>query len=466
MSEQMEPVLAAAEPVAEPSNSRLRAVFGPVGRFCGARSRELKETTSGGARKFGMVFALLALIIFFQWRAPGGVLTSSNAQTMILGNSFILVMTMGMVMVIIAGHIDLSVGSVAATVGTLVALATHESTAVISGWGWPRWAGVLLGLAIGLSIGALQGFLVAYVGIPGFITTLAGMMIWRGVGMWILAANGSNIPVPYEMRFLGGGHLPDIWSRSVFNLNGTTLILGVLGITLVVLGEFRKRATAKRLEGKAPLLWISATRTGIFVAVIGYLTWLFGSGRAGTGFPVPGVIILVLAAIYWFITTKTINGRNVYAVGGNKHAAALSGVNIKRTNFLVMMNMSLLASVAAIIFVSRSWRTGLADGTGWELDVIASVFIGGAAVSGGVGTVIGSLIGGMVMVVLNNGLILMGVGTAQTNIIKGVVLIAAVAFDVYNKVQGRPSLIGKMIDGLRPKKGDEATLLDKAAPVA
>ena len=418
-----------------------------------------KNIFSGGARKFGMVIALVALIIFFQFTTPTGVLTSSNAQTMILGNAFILVMTMGMVMVIIAGHIDLSVGSVAATVGALVALATADSTNVISGWGWPWWAGILLGLGVGLAIGALHGLLVAYVGIPGFITTLAGMMIWRGVAMWILSANGSNIPVPEQMRFIGGGHLPDLGRP--FGLNGSTLILGALGVAAVIWMEIRKIAVAKRLVGVAPPVWMSALRVGLLSLVIGYVSYLFASGNPGTSFPVPGLIVVVLAVIYWFFTNKTITGRNVYAVGGNKHAAALSGVNIKRTNFLVMMNMSLLAAVAAIIFVARSWRTGLQDGQGWELDVIASVFIGGAAVSGGIGTVNGSLIGGMVMVVLNNGLQLMGVGTAQTNIIKGIVLVAAVAFDVYNRVQGRPSLIGRLIDGLR-KKGKEDTLLDRA----
>ncbi len=415
----------------------------------------LKELFSGGARKFGMVIALLALVIIFNFTTNGLVVTPTNAQNIIFGNAHILVMTMGMVLVIIAGHIDLSVGSVAAAVGVIVAVATRD-------WGIPWWAGILLGVACGLLIGAWQGFWVAYVGIPGFITTLAGMMIFRGLHLYISVQSGTNVRVPEEMWFIGSGHLPE-WGPNT-GLNNSTLLLGLIGIALVIFAESRKRVAAKRLEGKSVPMSLSVLRAGGLAIVIGYLTWLFGSGRPGTSFPVTGVIVLVIAAIYWFLSTKTITGRHIYAVGGNRAAAALSGVNIKRTNFLVMLNMSLLASVAAILFISRARTTGPADGTGWELDVIAAVFIGGAAVSGGIGTVTGSLIGGLVMAVLNNGLQLMGVGAAQTNMIKGMVLIAAVAFDVYNKVQGRPSIIGKVMDGIRPKKPAEVT--SSTAPAA
>ncbi|WP_050758355.1 ABC transporter permease subunit [Xylanimonas cellulosilytica] len=400
----------------------------------------LKELFRGGARKSGMVIALLFLVLLFNWLTDGLVVTPGNAQSIIFGNAHILVMTMGMVMVIIAGHIDLSVGSVAAATGVIVAVATRD-------WGVPWWAGILLGLAVGALIGAWQGFWVAYVGIPGFITTLAGMMLFRGLHLYISREAGTNVRVPQEMWFIGSGHLPE-WGPDT-GLNNSTLLLGVIGIALVVWVEFRKRATAKRLEGKPLSTALSLLRAGGLSVVLGYLTWLFGSGRPGTSFPVTGLILLVIAGIYWFLSTKTITGRNVYAVGGNRAAAALSGVNIKRTNFLVMLNMSLLASVAAILFISRSRTTGPADGTGWELDVIAAVFIGGAAVSGGIGTVTGSLIGGLVMAVLNNGLQLMSVEAPQTNMIKGLVLLAAVAFDVYNKVQGRPSIIGRITDSFR-----------------
>ncbi|MBO1752104.1 sugar ABC transporter permease [Actinotalea sp. BY-33] len=398
----------------------------------------LKEVFGGGARQFGMVFALVALIIVFHVATGGKVLTPTNVQNIINGNSYVLILAIGMVLVIIAGHIDLSVGSVAAVVGIIVALAIRD-------WGIPWWLGIVLGLAVGAVIGAWQGFWVAYVGIPGFITTLAGMMLFRGANQYIGKSN--TVPVPAEIQFLGAGYLPE-WGPST-GLNNSTLLLGLLAVAAVVHAEVRRRQSAQRLGGESIAPWVSIARLGPLVAVIAAATFLFGSGRVGTSFPVSGVILVVLVLVYGFVSTRTITGRHVYAVGGNKIAASLSGVNIRRTNFLVMMNMSILAALAGIVFVGRSTASGPFDGTMWELDAIAAVFIGGAAVSGGVGTVIGSLIGGLVMAVLNNGLQLMGVGSDSTQMIKGLVLLAAVAFDVYNKVQGKPSIIGLLMRSRR-----------------
>ncbi|WP_372594287.1 multiple monosaccharide ABC transporter permease [Actinotalea sp.] len=405
--------------------------------------KSLKALLGGGARQFGMVFALIALTLIFQFATGGKVLTSSNAQNIINGNSYVLILAIGMVLVIIAGHIDLSVGSVAAVVGIVVALAIRD-------WGIPWWLGVLLGLSVGAVIGAWQGFWVAYVGIPGFITTLAGMMLFRGANQWIGKSN--TIPVPKEIQYLGAGYLPE-WGPAT-GMNNSTLLLGLLGIAALVWSESRRRRSAVRLGGEKAPMWVSVTRTSVLSVVVAALAWLYGSGRVGTSFPVAGVILVVLVLVYGFISNRTITGRHVYAVGGNKSAAALSGVNIKRTNFLVMMNMSMLAALAGIVFIGRSTASGPFDGTNWELDAIAAVFIGGAAVSGGVGTVIGSMIGGLVMAVLNNGLQLLGVGSDRTQVIKGLVLLAAVAFDVYNKVQGKPSIIGMLMSNR--KKSAEA----------
>ena len=400
--------------------------------------KSLKQLFSGGARQFGMVFALAALIAIFQVTTHSKVLTPTNAQNIINGNAYVLILAIGMVLVIIAGHIDLSVGSVAAVVGIVVALAIRD-------WGIPWWVGVLLGLAVGALIGAWQGAWVAYVGIPGFITTLAGMMLFRGANQYIGKSN--TIPVPSQIQYLGAGYLPE-WGPNT-GLNNSTLLLGILAMVFTVWVEFRRRAKAAKLGGTQLPVIVSVIRTVLIVALLAYVTWLFGSGRPGTSFPISGVILVVLVIIYHFISARTITGRHVYAVGGNRAAAALSGVNIKRTNFVVMMNMSLLSALAGIVFIGRSTASGPFDGTGWELDAIAAVFIGGAAVSGGVGTVIGSMIGGLVMAVLNNGLQLMGVGSDRTQIIKGLVLLAAVAFDVYNKIQGRPSIIGTLFRNRR-----------------
>jgi len=239
------------------------------------------------------------------------------------------------------------------------------------------------------------------------------------------------------------------------------VLLGLILVATVVLGAIRTRRNQVKIgaaTGSASAMW---ARTALISGAILAVALLMASGRRGTSFPVSGLILGALVLIYGFISTRTIIGRHVYAVGGNRHAAELSGVRSKRVNFLVMMNMSILAALAGMMFVARSNASGPFDGVGWELDAIAAVFIGGAAVTGGVGTVIGSIVGGLVMAVLNNGLQLLGVGADLTQIIKGLVLLAAVAFDVYNKMQGRPSIIGLLMRG--SKKGTTADAPSKAA---
>ncbi|MBP3037297.1 sugar ABC transporter permease [Arthrobacter sp. zg-ZUI100] len=393
--------------------------------------KALKQLLGGNGRQFGMVVALVALVAVFQIATGGKTLTSTNMMNLFNGNSYILILAVGMVFVIIAGHIDLSVGSVAAFTGIVVAMAMRD-------WGLPWYMGILLGLALGALIGAWQGMWVAYVGIPAFIVTLAGMLIFRGANQWIGRSN--TVPVPSEFQVIGSGYLPEIGPNTGYN--NLTVLLGLGLCAAVILGDVRKRRRNARLGSENPPLWVSVVKTGLLCAAIVYATYLFATGRPGTSFPVSGIILGALVIIYAFVSNKTIFGRHVYAVGGNRHAAELSGVQSKKVNFLVMMNMSILAALAGMIFVARATASGPADGTGWELDAIAAVFIGGAAVSGGVGTVVGSVVGGLVMAVLNNGLQLLGIGADRTSIIKGLVLLLAVALDVWNKTQGKPSIIG------------------------
>jgi putative multiple sugar transport system permease protein len=391
----------------------------------------IKKLFGGNTRQFGMIFALVALILFFQWQTGGRTLTPGNVINLFNGNAYILILAIGMVLVIIAGHIDLSVGSVAAFVGVSVALAMRD-------WGLEWYVAILFGLALGALIGIWQGFWTAYVGIPAFIVTLAGMLIFRGLNQ--LVGKSNTIPVPEDFQYIGSGYLPEIGPNTGYN--NLTLLLGLLAVAFVVVGSLRSRSKAKKLGAEVPELWVTATKLTLISGAILYATYLFATGRPGTSFPVPGLILAVLVLVYGFVASRTIVGRHVYAVGGNRHAAELSGVRSRRVNFLVMMNMSILAGLAGMIFVGRSTASGPFDGIGWELDAIAAVFIGGAAVTGGVGTVIGSIIGGLVMAVLNNGLQLMGIGADATQIIKGLVLLVAVAFDIYNKSQGKPSISG------------------------
>ncbi|BCW53779.1 multiple monosaccharide ABC transporter permease [Pseudarthrobacter sp902506025] len=402
----------------------------------------LKKLFGGNTRQFGMIFALVALIIFFQIATSGRTLTPGNVINLFNGNSYILILAIGMVLVIIAGHIDLSVGSVAAFVGVTVALAIRD-------WGIPWYAGVLLGLLLGAVIGAWQGWWTAYVGIPAFIVTLAGMLLFRGFNQFVGKSN--TIPVPADFQYLGSGYLPEVGPN--LGYNNLTLLLGLAAAVFVVVSELRSRSRANALGAEVPEMWVTVLKLVLVCAAILYATYLFATGRPGTSFPIPGLILAVLVLIYGFISSRTIIGRHVYAVGGNRHAAELSGVQSKKVNFLVMMNMSILAGLAGMIFVGRSTASGPFDGVGWELDAIAAVFIGGAAVTGGVGTVIGSIIGGLVMAVLNNGLQLLGVGADLTQIIKGLVLLIAVAFDVYNKSQGKTSIIGMLTRNFNRSSG-------------
>ncbi len=395
--------------------------------------KHLKQILGTELRQFTMVIALVALIIIFNIATGGKVVTPSNFQNLLSGNAYVLVLAVGMLMVIVIGQIDLSVGSVAGFAGMVMALSARE-------FNLPWWVAALIGLAVGAIAGAWQGFWLARFNIPGFITTLGGMMIFRGGVIWI--SKSISVPAPEELKIIGAGYLPD-WGPNT-GLNNSTVLLGLLAIAAFTWSQLHKRRRIEKLSGKKEPLWPVLVRIVLVGLVIGYVTWLYSSGRPGTSFPVPGLILVVLVIIYHIITQRTRFGRHIYAVGGNKSAATLSGVNVRRTYFLTMLNMSFLAALAGIIFVGRSVAAGPSDGTGWELDAIASVFIGGAAVSGGIGTVIATMVGGMVMAVLNNGLQLLGVGADRTQVIKGFVLLAAVVFDVYNKQRGRGSITGRL----------------------
>jgi len=282
---------------------------------------------------------------------------------------------------------------------------------------------------------------VAYVGVPAFIVTLAGMLIFRGGNQ--LIGNAKTVPVPEGFTTIGAGYLPEIGPDTGYN--NLTLLLGLVVAMAIVVKEWRAVRVQLGMGSAHAPLWVSIVKVVLIDTLVVFAAMAFAGGRPGTSFPVSGMILGALVLLYSFVMRNTIFGRHIYAVGGNKLAAELSGVKLTRINFLVMMNMAILAALAGMIFVARSQASGPQDGTGWELDAIAAVFIGGAAVSGGIGTVTGSIIGGLVMAVLNNGLQLEGVGTDKVQIIKGMVLLVAVGVDVWNKSQGRPSITGLLM---------------------
>ena len=422
----------------------------------GFHLKDITKMFGGGGtstlRQFGILGSLIVIIVLFEIltllrNGPNGAtLTLGNLINVINQYSFILILAIGMVMVIIMGHIDLSVGSVAAFTGIVVAKSMAD-------WNLPWPLAILLGLGVGALVGAWQGFWVAYVGVPAFIVTLAGMLFFRGAQQWI--GDAQTIPVPKGFQVIGTGYLPEVALPLDFNV--PTMLLALVAVAWLVFWEIRTRRQQHKMGSDSAPLWVSVVKVVLLSVVVLAAAWMFATGRPGTSFPVPGLILLALVIIYSFLTRNTVFGRHIYAVGGNRQAARLSGVKDRWVDFFVMMNMSMMAALAGMIFVARSQASGPNDGTGWELDAIASVFIGGAAVAGGIGTVIGSIIGGLVMAFLNNGLALLGQGSDVVSMIKGLVLLLAVGIDVWNKQQGRPSLIG-LLTRRSGRRGDpEAT---------
>ena len=376
---------------------------------------------AGQLRQIGLFIALIAIIIFFQVATSGITLKPINVSNLIVQNSYILILAVGMVMVIIAGHIDLSVGSVVAFVGAM-------SGVMITQWHIPWWAAIVLCLIVGALVGMWQGFWIAYFGIPAFIVTLAGMLTFRGLTQ-IALQNQQISPFPAEFRALGSGFLPDLGGGTSV-LEPLTVGLGVLATVLLVAQGVRSRLARKKFDVEdEPLPWFLVKL--VFTAgMILLITFLLASYR---GTPIVLVVLGILTVGYSAVMSRSVFGRHVYALGGNAHAAALSGVKTKRVTFLLFVNMGVIAALAGLVFTAQLNLANPKAGDGFELDAIAAVFIGGAAVTGGIGTVTGAIIGGLIIGILNNGMSILGVGTEFQQLIKGLVLLGAVAFDVYNK---------------------------------
>ena len=390
-----------------------RSTLSDAGRFLAGRLRQI-----------GIFLALLVIVTLFQVLTGGALLQPDNVSNIVVQNSYILLLAIGMVMIIVAGHIDLSVGSVAAFVGAM-------SGIMIRDWSLPWWVALVASLALGALVGAWQGFWVAYVGIPAFIVTLAGMLVFRGLTQIVLE-NQRITGFPQEYRQLGGGFLfPGLFPPETSILDWTTVGLGVLATVLLVGSQVRGRRTRARLGlDDEPRAWFVTKLVFAAVVVLG-LTYLLASSRSGT--PIVLVVLGVLVVAYSTVMKRSVFGRHVYARGGNLQAAQLSGVDTKRVDFLLFVNMGVLAALAGLIFTGRLNSAGPGAGNLFELDAIAAAFIGGAAVTGGVGTIVGAITGGLIMGVLNNGMSLMGVGIDYQQFIKGMVLLLAVGFDVLNK---------------------------------
>ena len=372
-------------------------------------------------REYGMLIALVVIMGFFQFATGGVLLKPVNITNVVLQNSYIIVMAVGMLLVIVAGHIDLSVGSVMGFIGAVAAVLMVQ-------YGFDYLTASLICLVIGAAIGAWQGYWVAYFRIPSFIVTLSGMLVFKGLSLGLL--NGRSVgPFSPEFQSLASGFIPDMIGGGE-GLNLFCLALGVVAAVVLLWMAFRSRAQAQKYgQVDEPYAFFLAKHGVIAVAIV-YLTWLMAAYR---GFPNVLIVMALLIGIYSFITSRTTFGRRIYALGGNENAARLSGINTKRLTFLTFINMGVLSALAGLVYAARLNTATPKAGLGFELDVIAAVFIGGASMSGGIGTVVGAVVGAFIMGVMNNGMSILGVGIDWQQVIKGLVLLAAVIFDVYNK---------------------------------
>ncbi|MFC9177946.1 MULTISPECIES: multiple monosaccharide ABC transporter permease [unclassified Streptomyces] len=385
-----------------------------------AVARLLMDNVRRNTRQYGMLFALGLIVLFFQIWTGGDLLLPRNVSNLVLQNSYILILAIGMMIVIISGHIDLSVGSLTALVGAVAAVLMVEHRIA-----WPLAVGITL--LIGAAAGALQGFFIAYIGIPSFIVTLAGMLLFRGLTEIFLQGQTLG-PFPQGLQKVANGFLPEI--GPVTNYHNLTLLLGLGVIVVVINQEVRKRRRQAEfdltpLPGNLFVLKLVALAAAVATA-----TLLLASYK---GAPVVLLILAVLLGCFGYVMRNVVVGRHIYAIGGNLPAAKLSGVKDRRTTFAVFLNMGVLAALAGLVFAARFNAASPKAGINFELEAIAAAFIGGASMSGGVGTVLGAIIGGLVLGVLNNGMNLVGIGTDWQQVIKGLALLAAVGFDVWNK---------------------------------
>ncbi|MFB8189464.1 multiple monosaccharide ABC transporter permease [Microbacterium sp. NPDC055988] len=370
-------------------------------------------------RQSGILVAFVAIVAFFAILNPT-FLSPGNLTNIVLQYSYILILAIGMVIVIIAGHIDLSVGSVVALTGATAAVLVIRMQL-------PWWVGVIAALVVGLLVGAWQGFWVAFVGIPAFIVTLAGMLLFRGL-TFIVLGNVSLSPFGGTYYSIANGFFNGLFGG--YGVDVFTLVIFAIGVSGYAVWQVRSRRSKVAHQQSVEALGWFILKIVLIAAVVMWFGYQLSTSR---GLPFVLILLAVLIIAYSVITQKSVFGRHVYAIGGNLHAALLSGVNVRRVNFWIFVNMGLLAGVAGVVFSSRTNGAQPGAGNMFELDAIAACFIGGAAVTGGVGRVGGAIVGGLIMAVMSNGMQLMGLDQATQQVVKGLVLLIAVAFDVWNK---------------------------------
>jgi len=379
-------------------------------------------------REYGMFIALFAIMIIFTITTEGTFISSRNIVNLVNQAGYIAVLAVGMTLVIVIRHIDLSVGFLGGFLGAIAAIGMVQ-------WNLPVWVVIPMTMALGVVAGLITAFLVAELGIPAFVASLAGWLIYRGAILVVTEATGTIIIPDETFAAIGNGFIPDIPMGTFLpERHKLTLILGLIAIVALVISEIRSRS--KKMEYNFEVL-----PTDVFVlkllflsTIIGGIAWLL-SGYQGLSWT--AVVVLVVVAVYHFITTQTVLGRHIYAVGGNPEAAELSGIDVKKITYTVFGSMGMLAALSGILFASRLRSATTTAGTLWEMDAIAAAYVGGVSAAGGVGKVGGSIIGALVMMSLTSGMNLMGIGISYQYMVRGAVLAAAVIFDVATRNRGK-----------------------------
>lgn len=384
-------------------------------------------------KQYGMVIMLIAVYVFFAVLTGGKNMTPMNINNLIMQNGYVVILAVGMLLCVLTGNVDLGVGSVVASCGAVAGsllMDFHVSTPVA----------ILGALAVGAAFGVFVGFFVSKLEIPPFIVTLATMLMGRGL-CYVILKSQTKGPLPASYNWIGTGFLPTVRiltdNPELNKGKGIDLIclaVGAVICALIILGEIKSQATAKKHNLPTIPLWQTLAKNAVILVIVVFFFWKLANYN---GIPVVLILMAALVGIYHFITTKTVAGRQIYAMGGNAKAARLSGINTKKVYFWVYANMGLLAAVAGIVLSARNQSATPKAGDGFEMDAIASCYIGGAATSGGVGTIIGAVVGAFIMGILNNGMSLAGYDTNVQKIVKGCVLLGAVTFDLLSKRKKR-----------------------------
>ncbi len=390
--------------------------------------KDFQQVLRKNIRDYGMFIALFVIMAIFQVTTKGNFLSPRNISNLLNQTGYIAVLAVGMTLVIVIRHIDLSVGFLSGFIGAVAAIA-------MASWHLPIYVVIPLALAIGIAAGSLTAYLVAQLGIPAFVATLGGWLAYRGALLLVTAGTGTIIISNAAFIAIGNGFIPDIPGIGILpGMHKLTLLLGVLAIILFIIGEFnsRRQKLAYNFEVLSTNMFITKL---VFISIVfAGITWVL-AGYNGLSWTV--VIVLIVVGVYHFITTQTVLGRHIYAMGGNPEAAQLSGVNVKQLTYVVFGSMGMLAALAGILFASRLQSATPTAGTLFELDSIAAAFIGGVSPAGGIGTVMGSLIGALVYMSLTSGMNLMGTDISLQYIVRGAVLAAAVIFDVTTRRRGK-----------------------------